>query len=343
MELGPGSKNRQPSESGQPGPPRCAILILSRPEAHEGPTATTRFRTIQVCPKDFCHLRGRLSLQQTTARVVGRLDGHCWRRGPKRGRSPVLDIGRRDFITLLGGAAVAWPLAAQTQQASKVYRVGWFLTSAPLAEMAGPDPIIPVGRAFVRGLRALGYVEGQNLVLERWSAEGKFEQALPEAIRVAFLGTNEVWKSLAGQHVQAAARMLGVTLTLAEHAPNHYADAFALIIRNRPDALFVARHPANYASRQLIAEFAVEQRIPGIYPFRDNVLVGGLMSYAASVTDLHRRAAGIVDRILKGTKPSDIPIELPTKMELVVNLKAAKAIGLTIPETFLLRADAVIE
>jgi putative ABC transport system substrate-binding protein len=337
----------------------------------------------------------------------------------------VLDIGRRDFITLLGGAAVAWPLAAQTQQASKVYRVGWFLTSAPLAEMAGPDPIIPVGRAFVRGLRALGYVEGQNLVLERWSAEGKFErmagiaaemvarnpdvivsgggnylalelqritkslpvvmpdcdgpveaglvtslarpggnitgltgntgpefeakrlevlkEALPEAIRVAFLGTNEVWKSLAGQHVQAAARMLGVTLTLAEHAPNHYADAFALIIRNRPDALFVARHPANYASRQLIAEFAVEQRIPGIYPFRDNVLVGGLMSYAASVTDLHRRAAGIVDRILKGTKPSDIPIELPTKMELVVNLKAAKAIGLTIPETFLLRADAVIE
>jgi putative tryptophan/tyrosine transport system substrate-binding protein len=83
---------------------------------------------------------------------------------------------RREFITLLGGAAAAWPIAAQTQQASKVYRVGWFLTSAPLAEMAGPDPIIPVGRAFVRGLRALGYVEGQNLVLERWSAEGKFER-----------------------------------------------------------------------------------------------------------------------------------------------------------------------
>ena len=240
---------------------------------------------------------------------------------------------RREFITLLGGAAAAWSLPARAQQASKIYRIGLFFSSTPPAELAGPDPIIPPARAFLHGLRDLGYIEGRNLILERRTAEeGNFEripeiaaelvgrnpdavvtgggnflaQALqrvsktvpivmpdsddpveaglvaslarpggnitgfmgntgpefeakrlellkegfPEAIRVAYLAMKDVWQGPAGQHVQAAARMLRVTLMYAEHTPNNYADAFALMIQDRPDALLVSRHGANFVNRQ---------------------------------------------------------------------------------------------
>jgi len=331
---------------------------------------------------------------------------------------------RRDFIAALGSAA-AWPMAVRAQQASKVYRVGLFFSSTSPAEMAGPDPIIPVARAFLHGLRDLGYVEGRNLILERRTAEGKIEQipkiaaelvgrdpdavvtgggnflaqalqrvsktvpivmpdsddpveaglvaslarpggnitgfmgntgpefeakrlellkeGFPGATRVAYLATKDVWQSPAGEHVQAAARMLRVTLIYAEHTPDNYADAFALMIQHRPDALLVSRHGANFVNRQLIADFAVRQRIPAMYPYRDSVIAGGLMSYGVNVVELFRRAAGLVDKIVKGTKPGDIPIERPTKIELVINLKSANAQGLTISPTLLARADDVIE
>jgi len=333
-------------------------------------------------------------------------------------------LKRREFITLLGGAA-AWPRAARAQQVSKIYRVGLFFSSTPPAEMAGPDPIIPPARAFLHGLRDLGYIEGRNLILERRTAEGKFEripeiaaelvgrnpdavvtgggnflaQALqrvsktvpivmpdsddpveaglvaslarpggnitgfmgntgpefeakrlellkegfPEAIRVAYLAMKDIWQGPAGQHVQAAARTLGVTLMYAEHSPDNYADAFALMIQDRPDALLVSRHGANFVNRQLIADFAAKQPIPGMYPYRDSVIAGGLMSYGVNVVELFRRAAGLVDKIVKGTKPGDIPIERPTKIELVINLKSANAQGLTISPTLFARADEVIE
>jgi putative tryptophan/tyrosine transport system substrate-binding protein len=332
---------------------------------------------------------------------------------------------RREFITLVGGAAVAWPHVVRAQQATKVYRVGWFFSSVPLTEMTGSAPIDPVGRALVRGLRDLGYVEGQNLVLERRSAEGKFErideiakelvgrkpdvivtgggdflalalrrvtksvpivspygddpiraglaeslahpggnvtgflaytgpefeakrlqllkEAVPKAIRVAFLGMKDVWEDPAAQAVRDAAAMLGVMLIHVEYTPNNYADAFALMTRDRPDALFVAYHPSNYANRQLIADFGIEQRIAGIFPYREAVMVGGFMSYSVSTTDLYRRAAGLVDKILKGAKPADIPVERPTKLELVINLKTAKALGLDIPDRLLALADEVVE
>jgi len=320
---------------------------------------------------------------------------------------------------------VAWPLPARAQQTTKVYRVGWFFSSTPIIEMAGPDPIIPVGTSFVHGLRDLGYVEGQNLILERRSAEGKFEripeiaaelvsrnpdaivtgggnflaralqrmtksvpivmpdsddpvgaglvaslarpggnitgfmgntgpefeakrlellkEAFPEAIRVAYLATKDVWQDPAGQHVQAAARILKVTLIHAEHSPDNYTEAFRSLIQNRPDVLLVSRHPANYVNRQLIADFAAKQQIPGMYPYRDSIIVGGLMSYGVSATELFRRVARLVDKILKGAKPADIPIERPTKLELVINLKIANAQGFTISPTLLARANEVIE
>jgi putative tryptophan/tyrosine transport system substrate-binding protein len=331
---------------------------------------------------------------------------------------------RREFITLLGSTA-AWPLAARAQQATKIYRVGWLFSAVPLKDMSGPDPVDPVSNAFVNGLRALGYVEGQNLRLERRSAEGKLnridglaaelvalnpdvlitgggdfmaqalqrltrtvpiiapygddpigaglaaslahpggnvtgfvaytgpefeakrlqllKEAVPNATRIAFLGMKQVWDSPAGQAVQDAARILGIKLIHVEHAPDNYAGAFAQLSRDRPDALFVAYHPVNYANRELIAQFAAEQRIPGMYPYREAVMAGGLVSYSVSTIDLFRRAAGLADKIFKGATPADIPIERPTKLEFWINLKTAKILGLEIPEKVLALADNVIE
>jgi len=331
---------------------------------------------------------------------------------------------RREFITLLGGAVVAWPLAGRAQQTGKVYRVGLIITTSPVSEMVGPDPIHPLVRTFVHTLRALGYVEGQNLVLERRSAEGKFErfgeiaadlirhgidvivvssilvakemirvtntvpivmasnidpvgagvvtnlarpggnitgftsnagpeieakrlellkEVLPQASRVAFLGLKSDWEGPEAEGIRVAARMMGVTLVHAEHTSTNYADAFALITRDRAEALFVASQAASYANRQVIVDFALERRIPGIYPWREFIEGGGLMSYGVSLPDTFRRAAGYVDKILKGTAPGDLPVEQPTKFELVINLKTAKALGLTIPPIVVARADEVIE
>jgi putative ABC transport system substrate-binding protein len=331
---------------------------------------------------------------------------------------------RREFIGLVGGAAVVWPFAVRAQQVGKVYRVGLIITTSPVSEMAGPDPSHPSTRAFVHALRDLGHVEGRNLVLERRSAEGKFErfgeivaelvghrtdviatvgvemakaakrvtttvpivmagtidpvsagivtslarpggnitgltinpgpefeakrmqqlkEVVPEASRVAYLGVADDWDSDEGKAVRAAVRTMGIALVHARHTPVDYAEAFALITRERPHALFVARNPANFANRQLIVDFAIEHQMPGMYPYRELAEAGGLMSYGASVPDLFRRAAGYVDKILKGAKPADLPVEQPTKFELVINLKTAKALGLNISPTLLARADEVIE
>ena len=315
------------------------------------------------------------------------------------------------------------PISSHAQQPGKVYRVGLIATTAPVSEMAGPDPVEPPHRAFLHTLRSLGYVEGQNLVFERRSAEGKFERfaeivadlvrlktdvivtvgtpmaqaakqvtttvpivmaasvnpvearvvaslarpggnitglttntgpeiegkrlellkdALPRISRVAYLGMKTDWEGPFGESVKAAAKALNVTLLHAEHTPNEYAGAFTVIARQRPDALFVASSAPAFAHRRLIVEFAVKNRMPGMYPWREPVEAGGLMSYGVSVSDLFRRAAGYVDKILKGAKPADLPVEQPTKFELVINLKIAKSLGLTIPPSVLVRADEVI-
>ena len=169
------------------------------------------------------------------------------------------------------------------------------------------------------------------------------KESVPQASHVAFLGLKSDWEGPQGTSVQASARMLGITLVHAEHSPAHFADAFALIIRNKPHALYVARHPAIFANRQLIVDFAVKHRVPGMYPYRESVAAGGLMSYGTNVPDLFRRAAGHVDKILKGTKPADLAVEQPTKFAMVINLNAAKALGVTIPPLLLAQADEVIE
>ena len=129
----------------------------------------------------------------------------------------------------------------------------------------------------------------------------------------------------------------------AEHSPTDYTDAFALITREHPDALFVSQIGEKFPYRHLIVEFAADNRLPTIYPFREFVEAGGLMTYGMDVADLFRRAAGHVERILKGEKRGDLPVQQPTKFSLAINLKTAKVLGLTIPPSLLARADEVIE
>jgi ABC-type uncharacterized transport system substrate-binding protein len=324
---------------------------------------------------------------------------------------------RRDFITLLGGAAATWPLAALAQQVEKVHRIG-FLWDSPIVFPEATD-------AFRQGLRDLGYIEGRNLVIEyRW-AEGKparmremaedlvrlkvdiivapssiytgaarrttssipivfFSHADPlgsghvaslaqpggnatglslmmtetnvkllELLKDAIPGLKRVavvYDPATPSHgpglraVEEAAPALGLALqALPVRSATEYEGAFSAMTREHADAVLFLSTPLYTAGARRLAELALAHKLPSMYAPREHVDVGGLLSYGPDRADLWRRGAIEVDKILKGAKPADLPIEQPTKFDLAVNLKTAKALGLTIPEAFLLRADKVIE
>jgi putative ABC transport system substrate-binding protein len=170
-------------------------------------------------------------------------------------------------------------------------------------------------------------------------------EAVPKASRVAFLGwssrpSDRVWRPAA----EAAALALGLTLSwVAADKREELEAAFVAVAKDRPDALFVdGSAPNDGRSLRRISEFAARLRLPTIFNYRSGPEAGGLMSYGVNEVDLWRRAAPFVDKILKGAKPGDLPIEQPTKFELVINLRTAKALGITIPQSVLLRADEVI-
>jgi putative tryptophan/tyrosine transport system substrate-binding protein len=320
---------------------------------------------------------------------------------------------------------LAAPLAAEAQQAAtKVYRVAFLSTGRPLSTLTGSEPSDPAFRAFVHDLRKFGYVEGQNLVLERRSAENRYERlpdlaaelvrlkmdvivaATSRAIRAVMQATTtipivmapgpiwlvtnlarpgsnltgvtiEVDFAIEGKRLEllkevlpriarvgvihqtpssgrsvatdfkeliAGAPALRVALVFAKvDQADQFPDAFDTLARAQVDGVFVGSNPLTYANGRLIADLAARHRLAAIYGFRETVEAGGLMSYAASLSDISRRAAGYVDKILKGANPGDLPIERPTKFELVINLKTAKALGLTIPPAVLARADEVIQ
>ena len=167
------------------------------------------------------------------------------------------------------------------------------------------------------------------------------KELLPEVKRVAWLGPEPLLS--VRESLGVAARKLGLHLIAAEALPNDYASAFASITQAGVQAIFVGGTAVNSANRHLIVDFAARSHLPAIYHNRQFIDVGGLISYGVDFLDLFRRAAGYVDQILKGTKPADLPVEQPTKFELVINLKTAKALGLTMPQSLLLRADEVIE
>jgi putative ABC transport system substrate-binding protein len=170
-------------------------------------------------------------------------------------------------------------------------------------------------------------------------------ETVPRASRVALLTNPENPIHTAGRdlRVKAARDQAFDVVELEAKTRGELEKAFAEAARHKADAMIVSGDPVPLAHRQLVAELALKQRLPVMFLFHQHVDAGGLMSYGSDLADLHRRAAGYADRILRGAKPADLPIEQPTKFELVINLKAARAIGLTIPPPVLVRADRVIE
>jgi len=321
---------------------------------------------------------------------------------------------RREFMTVLGGAAVAWPLAAHAQQPGKVWRMGFIAH--------GHESFYD---ALFEGLREYGYEEGRNLIVERRYAQGqaeRFKEFAAEMVRLnvdiiivvttpaalavkkatttipivhpnaidplntgliaslAHPGGNltggaqltaevsakrlEILKRVvprlsrvaalwnpanpalvfSWKETQGAARALGVTLQSHEvQGPKNFAAAFAMTADERPDALLVLQDAVTMQQRNEIIDFAIQKRLPSMFQEKGWAVAGGLMSYGENLPSMYRRAAYFVDRIFKGAKPADLPVEQATKFDMVLNLKTAKAIGLTIPDSVLVLADEVIE
>jgi len=332
----------------------------------------------------------------------------------------MFDMRRREFITLLGGAAAAWPLAARAQQGERVRRVGW------LTSLAADDPVPQAYiAALLQGLQQLGWSVGRNLRMDyRWGAAnaelkrrsaaelislapdvivttGDSNTALllqasrtvpivfvlvPDPVGAGFaaslarpggnvtgfmnfeFGISGKWPELLKQVAPSVARMAvlrdpsagasmgqfgaihGVAPSLrVETSPIDLRDpveierAIIEFARAPHGGLVVLPSGLSFIHRELILGLAARHRLPAVYPFRFFVEDGGLICYGPNGIDQLRRAASYVDRILKGEKPADLPVQAPTKYELVINLKTAKALGLEVPPMLLARADEVIE
>ena len=172
------------------------------------------------------------------------------------------------------------------------------------------------------------------------------KEAIPSTAKAAFLGMRDGWEGSSEQVLRDAGGRLGISLVLMlpqKGTPSEIERVFAAMEQQRPDAVLVSGEGDLYAHRQLIAELAEKNRLPVMCPYRDYVEAGGLMAYAVDLAELLRRMADDVHQILKGAKPGDIPIYQPTKFELLINLKTAKALGLTLPPALLARAAEIIE
>ena len=233
--------------------------------------------------------------------------------------------------------AVASPAAAAAKNAT---------ATIPIVGISLGDP---VGLGLIASLaRPGGNVTGSSysVGLEIFGKQLELlKETVPKVRRVAILSNPAnpvlpVWI----REIKVAARSLGVQLQLFEaRGPNEFDGAFAAMAKERVGALLVPSDPIFNLHRARLADLAARSRLPAAYNVRENVDAGGLLSYGPSNTDLWRRAAGYVDKILKGAKPADLPVEQPTKFELVINLKTAKALGLTIPQSLLVRADELIQ
>ena len=218
-------------------------------------------------------------------------------------------------------------------------------TTIPIVVPAANDP---VESGLVASLaRPGGNITGTALSTPELTGKRLqlLKEALPKVSRVAVLWSPAYeaaelqWKA-----VEAAARSLGLTLqSLSVRDPKDFPAVFSALTRARPHALLTIVSPLTTAYRPLIVEFATKHRLPTMFAVREDVEAGGLMSYAPDVPDTFRRAAGYVDKILKGAKAGDLPLEQPNKFEFIINLKTAKVLGLTIPQSLLVRADQVIE
>jgi putative ABC transport system substrate-binding protein len=218
-------------------------------------------------------------------------------------------------------------------------------TSVPLVMVAVGDPVATglvasLGRpgGNITGLTSIAAeMEGKRLELLR--------EVVPKISHIAVLwNAASPIQVIQERETRAAAQVLGMKmLSLGVRTREEIEDAFAAIVRERPGALLVLADRLFLHHRTRIMDFAAQHRLPGVHAYRELVEVGGLMSFGPSYAGMHRRAAYFADRILKGAKPADLPVERPATFELVVNLTTAKALGLSIPQSVLLRADKVIE
>ena len=326
-------------------------------------------------------------------------------------------IERREFITLLGGAA-AWPLAARAQQEAMAV-IGYLGAGSPAAG-------VQILAALRQSLAEAGYVDGRNVAIQSHWAEGQYDrlpamasemarrqvaiiiatggtapalaakaatttipvvfsvtddpvalglvaslarpggnatgvtfllaelgakqlgllrELVPAATRIGLLvNPNNTTSNAQTSDVVAAASHMGVTVDIVRASDSREIEAaFAALVRNRADALLVGTDPFLYSRRVQLATLAARHAIPAIYPVRENVEVGGLMSYGTSLTEVYRQVGAYTVRILKGAKPADLPVVRSTKFELIINLPTARALGLDVPPVLLARADEVIE
>jgi putative ABC transport system substrate-binding protein len=217
-------------------------------------------------------------------------------------------------------------------------------TTIPIVMAQDPDP---VASGFVASLaRPGGNITGLASLSPELSGKRLelLKEIVPKLSRVAVLGTSTIPdNALSLKEMELAAGALGVQLQFLDVLSSKDIEtAFRAASKGRASALLVLQSPLSSFHRAEIADLAVKSRLPAMYPQSDYMDAGGLMFYGANTTDLYRRAATYVDKILKGRKPADLPVEQPTKFEFIINLKAAKQIGLTIPPNVLARADKVI-
>src|SRR5436190_1405740 len=255
------------------------------------------------------------------------------------------DMRRREFITLLGGAAAAWPLAARAQQ-----------SAMPVIGVMSPLSAATAARnlaALRNGLRDLGYNEGRNITGVLMSGDAGIvgerlelrRDAAPRFCRVGVLVAPD-YAAADGtlDALPSAARGLGLDARVYEaRAAADIETALTAAGRDGVQALYVSQSPVFLHRRAEIIGRVASLRLPAMYFFREFVQSGGLLSYGSDLPDMYRRAGVYIDKILKGASPSELPVQSAEKFELAVNLKTAKALGLTISESFLLRADEVIE
>ena len=215
----------------------------------------------------------------------------------------------------------------------------------PLVMAAVGDP---VGSGLVESLaRPGGNFTGLTAIAP--DLEGKrlelLREIVPKVSHVAFLvNPDNVLTVASEKQARAAAKVLLVDVQFVDvREDSHFDQAFDTIAKERPDAFIVLADRVFLHNRAQIVDFAARNRLPAVYPYRELVEAGGLVSFGPNYADMHRRAATYVDKILKGAKPGDLPVEQPTKFELIINLKSAKALGITVPQSLLLRADEVIQ
>jgi putative ABC transport system substrate-binding protein len=298
--------------------------------------------------------------RSTEVRRVGVLANEPWPpleglRDGMRGLGYVEKQGLQFEYRFADGRAERYPaLAAELVRLPADAIVAWGTPASLAAKQAtGTVPIVmisgdPIAVGLVPGLAHPGAnVTGLSTLAA--DLEGKRIELLKELLaslaRVAVLSNpTNPFCVVAVERARVAAQVLHLDLEVVEIAEERGLDhAFVKLSRQRPDAVLTVADPLLTSQRTRIAPFMIENRLPSMYTYREDVLAGGLISYATNYYDIFRRAASLTDKVLKGAKPADLPIQQPIKFELIINLKTAKALGLDVPPTLLARADEVIE